>query len=466
MKLALTLACAATVAACHPRASAPPTTAAVPALPASARPYGAARWLPAHPTYALLARSVRDAHRAAGEPFDARLLGTLGLDLEGGLAVFSEAVNPTLVVHLAAPAETRRFLAGLGGDAPVVVDGVEVHTIALPAGARAAWAIDADWLWLHLVLPRTGETGHAWLAPSRRPATPAWANDWQWALESGTGRDLVGFADLRGLIAAVSARVPAAAECGALLAPVGRGALAIGLDGGRASARASIELAAPAALSLTRAILPPPGGWAAVARAAPLAAQWNLDLGAVRAWLAPCGRVLGRDELDMFGIAAKLDETGIRTARAIVQHYDASERMKSRGLVSVDLAHRRFFASRLGKIPGRSMIERSRTFGPHRGSVLSIPFGPTLEYVLEDRLALAALGGDGLLASVVGDGPAASAPLFALDVAPPAMARASWAALLAPLELSADRLFAWRELHLVVGVEPERLVIELRGQRQ
>jgi hypothetical protein len=159
-----------------------------------------------------------------------------------------------------------------------------------------------------------------------------------------------------------------------------------------------------------------------------------------------------------------LDRYGVRTARAILQHYEPEQPTKSRGAVSFDLVNRTYAARLLDEIPGRSLIQRRRTFGAYQGYALSIPFGPTVEYVLDDQRALAGLG-EGVLAAVLGQGPGAPGPLFALDAAPPAMPREAWAGLLAQVGLPLGLLLSWRELHLAVAIDGTRLVIDASARR-
>src|SRR5207244_13555563 len=145
--------CALILAACgHPAGTAHPPAA-------TATGFSAARWVPAHPTYVLAARTVKAGQRALRDTIDA--LGTaldfdaddasrglammlavdplspdpvagIGVDLDGGMAVFSEDVEPTIVVHLAAPDQIQAFFdherqRGMQSRS-VVVDGVEVFT--------------------------------------------------------------------------------------------------------------------------------------------------------------------------------------------------------------------------------------------------------------------------------------------------------------------------------------------------
>lgn len=510
MRLAIALAVALAASGCgsRPRGAGPPPP---PPVPASAQPYAAARWLPARPTYAVLFRSVGDAQRAvtgalagfgpvvgaggeslsrvfldllAVDALSSAALAEIGVDPDGGAALFSEAVNPTLVVRLADPARLQAFLdrrreRGLQAQS-VRVDGVEVLTTSVPlpsrspeagspARVRLGWAVDGDWLWIHFGLPFAPDEGTAWLSSSRRPGAPAWGADWQWALEGadrGARPAIVGFFDLRAVIASLSPRIPAAIACTRLLEPVGR--LGVALEAGVAQpgagsglelgGRVSLELG-PAAAALARAILPAPAAWGAAAARAPLAVQWNLDLAAVRAYVAPCAQALAID-------LVPLDTYGVRTARAILQHYDPGKPTASRGAVSFDLAHRTYAAKLLDEIPGRSLIQRRRTFGPYQGYSISIPFGgPTVDYVLDDQRALAGLG-DGVLAGVVGQGPGAPGPLLAIDLSPPAMSREAWAGLLRWVGRRPDALLSWSELHLAIAVDGTHLVLDASGRRR
>lgn len=475
-----------------------------PPPPEVAPGYDAARWIPARPTYAAAARSVRDAQRAAGalldaagavvhveagelalvlralvggDPLSPEALAATGVDVEGGIAVFSDALDPTLVVHLAAPDKMRAALSrarqGQPPARPVLVDGVEVVDAALPGGLRASWAIADGWLWVHVVLPRPrflgggggappADGGTAWLSASRGPGARPWAGTWRWAIgEGGQGERpaFAGFVDVRALIEGVSQRIPAALACARLLAPVGRLGIAVEASGERLGARLSAEVDAPAASGLAGAILPPPSGWATAASRAPLAAQWNLDLTVLRAWLSPCIAAAGAGaDLSL------LDASGVRAARVLLRNYDPDKPTRSRGAVALDLANRTYATQLLDQIPGRSLLQRKRTFGPYQGHVLSVPLGPSIEYVLEDRLALVGVG-DGELAAIATP-PGTGGPLFALDAAPPAMPPAAWRGLLGLVNLGPDALLRWRELHLGLALDGARLVLEVSGVRR
>ncbi|MGN6104624.1 MAG: hypothetical protein ACTHU0_05945 [Kofleriaceae bacterium] len=465
------------------------------ATPASARwEFPAVRWLPARPSYAVAARSVRDAQQVLGDllhlagPLSgldlaqvARQLGVdpgspdglaaLGLDLDGGIAIYADAVHPTLVVQLAAPARTRARHDHLStaGRPPVARDGVEVVEVALPAGFRARLAITGDWLWVHVVVPFVPDDGLDWLTASR-PAAARWPDERAWLAETGATAHsrLAGLVDLRGVLAGAWPRAGAAVACTALVEPIGRVGATNEGDPGRLLVRLTGELGG-AAPAVRAAILPAPAGWGTTARAAPLAAQWNVDLVGLRGWLAPCLRAAGA-ELD------ELASSGVRTARAIVERFDPDRPTSSRGAVALDLAHRRFFSAQLDVIPLRSKLERKRAFGPYAGHSISIPFGPTVEYVLTDSLLLAGIG-EGAIVRALGSGAPSHAtaavpgPLLALELAPPAMSQRAWAGLLelagvASPQPIAEALSGWTDLHLSLTLDGSRLVLEAAGSRR
>src|SRR5258706_390058 len=103
---------------------------------AEAAEFPALRFVPAKPTYLLAAHTVADAQRAlvdivesfgmvAGitrsevshelerllsiDPLSPDVGGKLGVDLAGGFVVYSEALEPTFVIHLSAPEAAKAF---------------------------------------------------------------------------------------------------------------------------------------------------------------------------------------------------------------------------------------------------------------------------------------------------------------------------------------------------------------------
>lgn len=442
--------------------------------PAPAPDYPATRWVPAGPTY-VVAGKLREAQQAAGS-----LTAALGLDLDaaapiadlglapdGDFAVFSQALDPTLVVQLADPARTRGFLdrvtAGWTAAAPQQVAGVELITREA-RDVQLQWAIADGWLWLHLGLPGAARST-AWLTASRAPANTSWLPQWQWARgTAGAPPDALGFVDVRAVVSAAAPRAGAALACVALLDGVERASVALEASSDRAGVRVALDLGAGAA-AVTRAVLPPPAGWAAFAAGAPVAAQWNLDLDATRARLQPCTDALG---LDVGSLAAY----GVRAARLALEHHDPDDLARGRGAVSLALSRADFFRAALDRIPLRSSFERDRSFGGLPGKSLSIPLGPTVDYVLTADTAAVGLG-EGVLARVFAGRAAAPPPLLAIDLRPEALPRAAWADLFAKLSLPRGlterllhHLLAWRAWHVSLAVEGAHLVFETSASRR
>ncbi len=479
--LVVTALVAATLG-CHPHATPhhPPERVAV-------VDYAAIRWVPARPTYAVVARSVREAQRAfadgigpAGivldvdavgigqalarvlgvDPLDPDALTRIGVDVDGGIAVFSEGFDPTLVVHLNHASLLGDFLTNRREHGMQTVqtrvDGVEVFATE-SNNVALQWAVDDDWLWVHFDLAGGSRgRGTSWFTSSRHAGAPAW--DAAWRRASARTPRIAGFVDPRGLLRAMP-WLSAVAACTQVLAPVGEVAFSIETDGTRSTMRFDLDLGASAA-GLARAVHPPPSSWDQAASAAPLSGAWNLDIPTVEHALAPCARALGEDP-------APFDRYGVRAARALLATFDPGEPMGT-GVVALDLSSTQFVKSMLDRIPLRTRIESSKRFGPYAGHSLSIPFGPTVEYVLTDSLALGAVG-EGMLARVVSGRPGTGAPqVFAFDAHPPALSREAWAWLFdaAGLPMSGvDRLQRWRALHAGASLDGTRLVIEVTGER-
>jgi hypothetical protein len=464
------------------------------APPAIAKEFPATRWVPAHPTYVVAAPTVRQAQRAlrdaidslgvmagvesgevsrelsrllAVDPLSPDALAAMGIDVEGGFALFSDELSPTFVGHLSSPDATLAFFdkqreRGLVTQS-VLVDGVEVFGAQLPGTQlRVAWAIDKDWLWVHFTLPGAHEDGQSWFTASHQPESPGWADAWQWAARvTSNTKGVVGFLNPKDLLASFTSKVPDAIACAKLLSPVERVAIAIEGDGKRAAATIALDIGA-SARAVEATLLPAPQGFAAVAQTAPLAAQWNADLLAVRAWIRPCAASIDED-------LAFIDAFGVRSARAALVALDPDQKSGS-GVVALDLSHKRYFAARLDDVPARSLIERSRTFGPHKGHSLAVPFVATVDYVLTDALALAAVG-DGLLARVVGTGATVPGPIAAIDIAPPALSADAWKFLLGALDVGrtdriVERLLRWRDGHASLSVQGTSLVLSASGNRR
>jgi len=452
--------------------------------------YTATRWIPAHPTYAVAARSIREAQHAVADVFDSLgvvldvdlrqvasgladvlavdplspdALTQIGIDVEGGIAVFSEGLDPTLVVHVSGPEQLASFfqrerVRGMKTESVMIGD-VEVFTVPRARGLQLSWAVDADWLWVHFDLADRTRRGPdpSWFVASRHPEAPAWADDWR-AAATGTPR-LAGFVDVRGLLARLP-KIGDAMACARLLETAGHFGFAIEGSDAHVAVRGSADLG-PASALIGRLLLPPPEGWDAGSRGAPLAAQWNLDLPVAERAVAPCTALVGFDP-------TRFDGYGVRAARAMLTSFDPDD-TSGTGAVAVDLASTRYVRSLLDQIPLRTRLESTRRFGPYEGRSLSIPFGPTVDYVLTDTMALAGVG-EGMLARVVGRGPGHGTPaLLAIDLAPARLSAEAWTYLFSAAHLpghAVERLQAWRALHFGIRLEGSRLVIEASGDRR
>jgi hypothetical protein len=443
--------------------SAPPKGPSGPA--AIAPDFAATRWVPAQPTYVFALKSLHDLEGVAAgfaSPDDVKAaLGqatTMGIDVDGGVALFSEGLDPTLVVHLAAPDTTAKLLAGFAS-APCV-NGTCTRDVKF--GTLTA-TIDHDWLWLHITHKGSTDTAD-WFAHSQAPSGATWADDWHFAtgLHEHASK-LVGFVNAHAVLAKIAQRAEAAAACTQLVAPVQRVGFAFDGDLQHLDARVSIDLGT-AAGGVARAIVPPPAGWDKAFSAAPFVFEDNVDFTAIAAWLQPCAALFGGDDL------AELTGAGVRTARFGLLSADPDNPLKARGAVALDLTDRKTVGSLLDRIPMRKTFERDHDFGGLHGHRISIPTQGTVDYVLDDHVALAALG-DGLLEQVVAGTAAPTSRLFAIDVRPAAMPADAWKSLLEQVgvhdaDVIATQLTRWQDAHAGVTLDHGALVFEVAGNRK
>lgn len=188
--------------------------------------------------------------------------------------------------------------------------------------------------------------------------------------------------------------------------------------------------------------------------------QINLDLEALSAWSAPCTHALGLDHV--------LAKAGVRAGRAMLQSIDIAK-PSGTGAIALDLDRKDALAKLLDRIPMRSTLKSDRTFGGHAGHHVDIPFTATIDYVLEDHLALAAMG-DGLLDRITA-APAAAAstpPLVAVDIWPSKLPHEAWQALaqLAHVPaMMADRLAALTELQTSLSLTGSTLALDVSLDR-
>ena len=462
----------------------------------------ALRWVPVRATYAFTAPDLRVAQRGVRDLVDAlgtltmdldasiasrwmvRNLGVdlfseaavaeLGLDVAAPVALYSEALGPTLAVHLADAEHLRAFLderrAHGMRTTSVLVDGIEVFAVK-PADIPLSYAIDGDWLWVHVGVAVEGhpDDGKAWFhathtTGSASPPTPDAAWDWARGAVGGSAAGIVGFADPNAMFAAAGRALASGRACAALLAPVSRVAFGLAGDGTRIDGRIALDAGA-AAGSIAKLALPLPAAWDAASKDAPLGVQWNLDLFGLRAWAAPCLAIMGTTDFD------DLDQYGVRGGRATLFSFDVENTASSSIAVSANLTTKRFFADQLEGIPLRSSLEKRHTYGPYQGASLSVPFMGSIEYVLTDTVGLGALGGD-LLARMVGTGPAVPGALARLDVRVDALPTKTWTALFEQLTFgeegsarAAAALAAWHEAHVALSLHGSSLVLEASAVR-
>jgi len=452
------------------------------------------RWVPAKPTYVLAAHSIADLQRAVRDAADSfgmlggvtvadvaeesgRLVGIdlfgpdslkrAGIDDASGIAIFSDLASPTIVVHLSDPAAFAKLVEARKppSQQSQIVDGVEVFSAKLH-GDPVAWAVDHDWLWIHLAIDAAGEDPTAWFTASHAPHTAGWSDSWAWTVSVASPKaGVVGFVDAGALVAHFVPRAKDIAQCASLYRSIGRLGISAEGDGKHAGGTLAIEVG-PAAASIQGALLPPPPGWAATSATAPLAVQWNLDL----------DRVIGGGLLDLpatvgTGDLDAIHQTGVRSARATLLSLDLGAK-KGSGALSLDVSSAGFIRGKLDEIPGRGMLERDRAFGPYKGKHLAIPFGPpAFDYVVTDQVVLAAMGDDVLAHVIAGPAPAAAPPVFAIDLAPPGLPASTWEDLFSALGLRHPKALAaalevWRDLHLAVTVQGQSLVLSATGDRQ
>jgi hypothetical protein len=482
--------------------------------PGASRPSGAAdvaefaalAYVPDRPTYLVTAHTVRDAQRSVTDTIDSLgmmvgansrdagkalegVLGMdplteagiakLGVDPGGSIAVFAESAYPTILVKLATPETAQAFFSEIRNrmaTKSVVVEGAEVVTAPFVYGTEASWAIDKQWLWVHFG-KRGGDPSAEWFAHSHHATGSAWTTGFGWAKHvrdtvasraherrPGTPPDsgLLGFFDSHALLALARIAAPELGACLERFGPVGFAGFAIEGDERHVGGRVAFELGS-AAHDIAAAVLPPPPGFAAVAAQAPLAVQWNLDLGAVASFLAPCIKTAGGDP-------TFITKYGVRTLRVAVETLDPSDKSGT-GVIAADLSAKAFLAEMLDQIPKRSLFESDHRFGAFAGHHISIPFVAKLDYVLDDHHGFAAMG-DGLMDKLVMGAATSTPPVFSLDLVPSGFSEKVWNVVIAEVtnewfaNQASRALQRWQDGHLRVTIDHDSLVIDASGNRR
>ncbi|HEX4452565.1 MAG TPA: hypothetical protein VH143_16925 [Kofleriaceae bacterium] len=477
--------------------------------PGEVATYSALRWVPDAPAYVMSAATVGDGQRAVRDvieslglivahatpddvsqaahallgidPLGADLGQLLGVDLAGGVAMFSEAVSPTFALHLAAPQTTRAFfdhLRSIGMHSTArTVDGVQVDSAPLRDGVTASWAIDGDWFLFHVALAAFDDNDpDAWLVHARHHASakPSWIDGFEWATRLARhAKPLAGFWNAHATLAKL-ARIAgdnhglaAWASCITALGAIDRVGVAMSGDGHFVEGRLAFELG-PAARSaassiVASSIVAPPPGFAGLAAHAPLAVQWNFAIEALAtSGVAPCFKAA---DIDIGGFA----ELGVRTARAVVETF-SPEPPSGTGAVSLDLTSRTHVAKLLDEIP-RVAFQSERAFGRYKGVHVSLPLVASMDYVLDDRVAIAAMG-DGVLDQLVAGAPPSNVPIFAFDIRPPGLSEATWHFMFDALfgkhtaELMTTELEHWLDGHISLAIDQDALVLDASGNRR
>ncbi len=460
-----------------------------PAAVAAAFP--AARFVPAQPTYVLSARTMREAqvafthvvdmlgmtagfevseaslelkHVLGVDPLNAAAVAAIGIDLEGSMALFSEGLNPTFVVHLSSAEAMNGFLEGQRQKGlrtqSVIAAGTEIFTAKIASEVHISWAVEKEWLWVHFSLG--GADGVEWFEHSKDPGGAGWADGWKWAQQlASKSAPVVGVMDLQAVFGKLGTLAKEAIACGRQFSSVQRVGLNFDIDAKQFAVELAFDLGAGAD-RIRSMLLQPPPGWAKASANAPIAAQWNADLPTVTAWLEVC-----TDDED---IRVALAELGLRSVRGFVHKLDPGEN-EGTGAVSADLTGAGYFRGMLDQIPGRRMAESSRTFGQYKGKHISVPFVGKGDYVLTDALVIAAMGNGVLAAIGTGAAPSGPPPILGLEVRPQGLHADVWRFLLEQADMRepkrlVQRLLLWSELALSAQIDGPVLVIAAHGIRR
>ncbi len=477
-----------TVGACHGGGPATRPGSATLAYPAT-------RWIPADATYALTARRTtdaavvvrdliavvgmlgdfdeREASRAATQelgfdPLDPTTYGAVGIDPEGGIAVFSQGLSPTFAVALTDPATTSAAIDRLrqGGVAVQVAreQAVEVYSFAGDRDVHVHWALADKWLFVHVEIRAEHEAELAWFRAARG-ANGGWAAGAELAAALAAAR--TGSPDAVPVIGAVrtSAVVARAVALGApracadQLRAVGRIFVAAQSDARDARGSIAVELTGGVAPD---AIFAAPAGWVAARAGAPLQVEWALDLDRVVPRLLACDASLGRE----------VAQLPVKAGRGYLHAIDLDD-LDGRGAAWVATRDPRLVADMLDEIPGRSLAERKRTAHGVAVVDVSVPMLPPFSYVLGAGTFLGAAGG-GEIDRVIGDGTTATIALARLAVAPQAWPVETWDELLRAAGLSREgargrtiaRLRRWTLGELELTATASGVVLTAHGARK
>jgi hypothetical protein len=469
--------------------------------------YPGLRWVPADVSYVIAARRTADLVAVLRDLFDvtglltdadaetvaAAMRGSLGFDVlsvdglaavgvavDGGAAMFSKGMSPTLAVQLDDASKMTATIDRLRSGGVAVQTrqegGVEVFSYRGNPNLHVHWAIAEGWLWARFEIVADRDADDTWFTALRaaRGALAAHA-DWKAALASG--RRLPSGASeeppVAGLVrmgpyADALARSGVSEACLALPRRAPRSFFAAAVTGPDGAMAIAFDLGA-AARDLAALAQPALAGWATARHGAPVQAELTFDLVALGTAVAPC---------DGGEIARAQEQVGLRGLRGFVRALDL-DKPDGVGAVHVDLVSRRPVAAVLDEIPGRSLLERKRRIGPYDGASISLPGVPDVAYVLVDvpkanpprALFAAAVGLD--LATVVGNGTASPSPQLAhFELVPGGLPAATWEGLMDLMGHSAEmrqrtvtRLQRWKSGQVDLVLDGSDLVLTVRTSR-
>ncbi len=474
-------------------------------MPSAVKTYGALRWVPANVSYAFVARRsedlsllLRDAADSLGIAFDAdsqvagewsrhtfgynlfdpSSLEGIGVDLEGGAAVWGTGVSPTVAVHLSDPSKLDAFVERMRDNGvslqSQMADGVEVFSIRMEEEINVSWAVVDGWVLSRIeILPeRAPELG--WLAGARGAAGALGGDpDFTAAMAVAKAHVPVIAADAPPVVAVLRpGRIADAVEAladgaevdvHACLAPLRSVPRLLGVA---SSSKAGVtgalvaDLGDPAPLSAL--MLQPPGGWTKERDGAVLQADLSIDVEAALGAMRTC-----------FSSDEDRSTFGVKTAHVAVHGFDA-DGWPDQAAVYTDLSTDRFLRS---YIPNNAMVRAlssSRKIGSDTVIDIEIPGWMSVTYLLSPTRAIVSRG-DGHMETVLGAGDPPKDELFHLQVRPREIPDRMWMLALSQLDVARDsardrtveRIKAWDEIVIdgkLVGAQAVMTVTAARHQ--
>ena len=409
------------------------------------------------------------------DPMSADSLHDIGVDPDGGVAIWSYAGSPTIAIALSDPQRTAAFIDQIRGDKVVEASreqGADVYSYALTRELRLHWVIADGWLFVHEEHAAEHEPELAWYRAARA-AAGAYAAGADFAAAQAAGRRLRR-ADKPGAVPPVLAAINLATmiprlrpyiewpvACVDMLAPVRRIGIAAAIDGADETGAITVELAGA---DPSAAALAPPPGWAAAREGAPVQAELTVDLDRLAAWIEPCSK----------GMAREVAWVGVRGGAAFVDELDP-DAMTGRGALWFVAHDTRLFDDVLDRIPGISLVSHSRTVAGVGVTDVSPPMLPSFSFARTPTSVTVAVG-EHLIDAIVARSaaPARATRLAHLELHPYALPDAAWQKIFAavPILVSADdafraatlrRLRRWDVASVDLDAGPGVLVLTAHG---